>query len=133
MAKNKVRAQQSKILILESNMRMQVFEPAKEIIQSDDGKKLQSEINERQKRQKVELQKEINKLSEIVSMISKKDYEEIMMERIVLQDKFRERYESLKKELEKSIQNSEQEKIQLKNQIQLKSQEKTDLEKVILV
>jgi len=36
-------------------------------------------------------------------MISKKDYEEIMMERIVLQDKFRERYESLKKELEKSI------------------------------
>ena len=133
MAKNKVRVQQSKILILESNMRMQVFEPAKEIIQSDDGKKLQSEINERQKRQKVELQKEINKLSEIVSMISKKDYEEIMMERIVLQDKFRERYESLKKELEKSIQNSEQEKIQLKNQIQLKSQEKTDLEKVILV
>jgi len=40
-------------------LRISVFDPEEEILQSDDGKKLQSQINEKKKMMTVELQKEI--------------------------------------------------------------------------
>ena len=64
----------------------------------------------------VELQKEIQKLSELASKISKKSRDEILMEKIMLEDKIHERYEKEKRELEKKIQVRDQEKADLENQ-----------------
>ena len=72
----------------------------------------------------VELQKEIQKLSELASKISKKSRDEILMEKIMLEDKIHERYEKEKRELEKKIQVRDQEKADLENQIKANEQEK---------
>jgi len=52
-------------------LKISVFDPEKEILQGDDGKKLLNETNEKKKMMKVKLQKEIQELSRLCSKISK--------------------------------------------------------------